>query len=319
MTLEQTRARIDKVKRRRRRVTGICLSLAAAAVAAGIWSASVIMPFYGRWEYEHRRESHDLVGLEKPSYVIATIMYEHDPPTDIMLEDYGSGHRLRDMSVRDDPDAKTVTVACDVGPDNVPGNYSISLIPADNYELKYSVDVQPSYRYMDGDIQFTRDAGGNLWIRVTASYSRCTDERGLRVLVHLNGQSYAPVGYDGFIPQIEGQDPVPIEINLSETALWRKHDLSKVTNVEVTVTGEYWVPDGSEMKPVNFKKAMSLREWPLYDESQDLFAFDMSDTLHYLGKLHLRPPEGRDPIPDPDEPAPVETEVPNDDEETDGE
>lgn len=304
MTLEETRGEIRRVKKNRKRATLACLGVMVMAAAAGAWAVSNIMPLRGQWEYENRREYKALDTVTEPSYLYVVIKYEGEAPGGIEIAGE-NGIRVRRMDVDQDAEAKTMAIGADIGPDEVPQAYVLSLVPGDNYELQYSVEIQPSYRHMISSAEFYTDADGNLWFSCSASYKRNLDERGIRATLRFDGVGYSPSGYDGWIRDGDG-----ICVNVTEAAVWKRIDLDKAVSAELTLQASYEDPEDGTVEFVNEKYRVRLREWPAYkpDGGQD---YAMDATWDYIRGLNLRPPEGRELPPEP-ETEPAEGAAPED-------
>lgn len=314
MTLEQARAEIARTKRRRRRNLAAALCVLAVAIGVGAVAVSRIMPLYGQWEYENRRESHTICKLDGPAFLSIEIHYEGQAPGDLRLTSMDGDRILQEVRSSDDPEEKMLTVTCDVPPENASGACTLSLVTADNYELKYLADVQPSYKYVDGRISFYKDGNGDMWLRAEGEYGRCSSANGMRLNVVLKGSSYAPTLYDGWIPL----DPPDrdgngsqraagaITVNLSELALWKRAELGKATSVEAVLQADYVNPYTGDPAIASMKAGALLSEYPEYDPDAGL-EFDMAETLDYLRKLNLRVPEGREPLDAPAQEDPGES------------
>lgn len=304
MTLDETREAITRVKRRRRRLTAAAMAMLATSLGVGILAISRIMPLYGQWEYGNRTESRELCSLDTPAYIRLDIGYEAEPPGNIRITTSDGTWIIRDVDVADDRAAKTLSVSCDIdprehglGPDMPEIAYSISLVPSGNYELTYSVDVRPSYRHIDASFCFYSDKDGSMWLAMDGAYGQCANGDGMRAGVRLEGPKYAPSLYDGWIPMgSDGSVSGSLVLNLSELALWKRVDLEKITAIEAIFQCEYEDPDTGEIKSVNKKEKILLREWPAYDKDGGSLSFDMADTTEYLKSLNTRPPEGREPL-----------------------
>lgn len=304
MTLDETREAITRIKKKRRRMTAAATAMLSVSLGIGILAASRIMPLYGQWEYGNRTESRQLCTLDAPSYIRLDIGYETEPPGNVRIATSDGAWLVRDVDVTDDPDTKTMSVACDIdpnehglGPEAPEIAYSVSLVPSGNHELTYSVDVRPSYTHIDTSFRFYSDENGDMWLTMEGAYGQCANGDGLRAGVRLEGPRYAPSLYDGWIPiQPDGSISGAVTLNLSELALWKRVDLGKITAVEAVFQCEYEDPSTGEIRPVNRKETMLLREWPVYDPEDESLSFDVSQTLEYLRTLKATPPEGREPL-----------------------
>ncbi len=297
MTLDETRKEIARVKRNRRRAAIACACAMAMSAAAAVWAMAGILPLRGQWEYENRRECRTLAQVDEPAYLYVVIKYEGQAPEGVEITGDG-GSRLRDMDVVHDEEAKAMAIGAEVGPDNTGQEYAISLVPADNYELQYSVEVQPSYKHITASAEFYEDAEGNLWFYCEASYKRGIDPDGIRVNLRFDGTSYAPTVYDGKIP-----DGGSVAVNVTEAAAWKRVDMAKSVSAELTLSASYEDPMDSEVEFVNEKYRVLLREWPGYDPDAER-DYGMDATWDYIRGLNLRAPEGHELPALPEEDVP---------------
>lgn len=206
-----------------------CAIVLASATA---YHASMLYREYLAYASLHRIERRDMASLDRPACLMITLQYPERAPSGIAVRNDMSGRPVRDVSVYDDPSARTMLILCDIGPDDLPGAFVLECRPMGAEAIEYRCEVMPSYRHIDGHVEFYTGQNGHMMADVYASYERAMDPEGLRVSVRLKGQGYEPRLYDG---HMDGQ----ATLDLTKLAQEAGADLSKADAIAIDISAEY--------------------------------------------------------------------------------
>ena len=228
-------SRLEKKKRRRMALLGIVLS--AGLLAAG-YGAMGLYREYLAYSSLYRTERHDMAALDAPACLHIVLEYPESVPAGIQVVDADTGRPVRGAAVYDDPEAKSVHVLFDAGPDDVPGSFALECRPMEAKSLRYSCEVEPSYRHIDGAVAFCRDGEGHMWACLRASYGRALDDRGVRASIRLDGPGYAPRLYDGWIHQDPDGDKA-LCLDVTRLAEAAGADRARTSRVVAELSAEY--------------------------------------------------------------------------------
>lgn len=268
-------------KRARRRFNAACLFLLCCCAAAAAVSWSQLAPWYGEWEYENRRDYLDLPEITGPSYIEITVSYDGKRPEDVRVEK--EGIRTGSPDITEKPGE--LVIGTDIGPDAVGDGYRLSLVPLDNKELRYSVEVQPSYRYLDADVAFCTDESGRLWLYVTASYPRLAEgAQGIRATLSLEGKRYLPTVYDGWL-----ENGGALELCVTEAMSAKKIAVDAAPRARLVLSAKCEGRAGEESW-ANMKWTQDLAQWPAFGPDDGDRPFDMAQTDAYLVSVGKKKP-----------------------------
>lgn len=232
MTRETVKARIAKARRTKKRRLAVLLACAIMLASVTAYHASMLYREYLAYTSLHRIERHDMASLDKPACLMITLQYPEHAPSGIAVKNDVSGRPVRDISVYDDPSARTVLILCDIGPDDLPGDFVLECRPMGADALEYRCEATPSYRHIDGHVEFYTGPDGHMLADVYASYERAMDPEWPRVSVRLKGQGYEPRLYDG---HVDGR----ATLDLTKLAQEAGADLSKADTIAIDISAEY--------------------------------------------------------------------------------
>lgn len=255
----------------RTRKYSICLIFASCGVICSILCLTILFPRYADFKYQTSMNRLKLPDITEPCNVNIEILYFNNRPEKIKITN--DNIPAHDINIIDDYSEKKVIINLDTN--ILSDKYELTVLPADNFELKYRISKQPSRKYIIYDINQFRDEKNNLWLDFVASFRHIPDN--IYCIIKVRGPKYTRYLYEYEINQHDRY-----RLNLSELAEKQNIDLDKCTEFEITFSVKNNIDaDGNELIIPSVYQTFDRYSWPVYnpDEYHD---FNNSDTFNYL-------------------------------------
>lgn len=268
---EYSAADILKIKQKKKNAIKLCLMVMLVILCITTYCGYKIMPFFGEFLYETKINHLALPELTEPSIVNVRISYLGAAPKNIKVSHDGTEISfMHDLEIVQHDADKKIDITFDT---NELGKYELSLIPQDNYELRFETTVNPSPHYLVGEVVPYRAKNGDYWAMITATYN--IKDSQLKLSIWGDGSRYRPT-----ICDIRFKSGQTMYINISELMRALSVKTEEMSGVNIIVN------ESTNTIKKNINETCRFSDWCDYDKSFDeLYSFNMKDTNQYLLSL----------------------------------
>ena len=245
----------------------VCYALVGIGLIFVAVCVATLINMHAEYEYETGISVLKLPAVTGTGYLRIDIEYAGECPDEFILKNGDEEIPMGDLEVMIDSSRKLLTIGYDT--ERVSADYSLSIRPKDNLELRYRAVVEESYRYMVCQADNYKDQDGHLWISLAASYGR--GPQGIKCRIEGRGERYMPVIFEYFIPQ---KLMFPLDI----TALAEAQGIRLGDCYEVSV--ELSVSESPIAEPRKY--IFDTASWPEYDQDTPGNKYDGANTETYV-------------------------------------
>lgn len=248
-----------------------CFACAGFGLVSFAICLSMIIQIYASYKYQTSVSKLKLPFMTGPCNINILIEYQGRAPDEITLTDLSTNEEIQDLIITNDIIDKQLNIKYDTNEINI--NYELAVWPADNYELKYTINREPSDKYMRFDADFYTDNKNDLWFNIACAFEKYPED--LDFSITARTQNHGDIIIADKISQ-----NIKHEINLSELARRKGIKINQTSEFRIAVS----VPDdfnNNTTEPVKREINISYTDWPAYDPSSN-HIYSLYDTNKYL-------------------------------------
>ena len=260
----------ERNKNRARKYT-ICFMFLGFGLTVSIICLMILFPLYADFKYQTSINYLEIPDVIEPCYVKIEITYQSERPEKIQITN--DKIPVTNIDIIDDFANKKLTLGFDT--DILSDKYVLAILPEDNFELKYKITKEPSYKYIIYDKMLYRDDKDNLWLDFITSFRRVPSE--MRCVIQGRGPKYTPIIFETSVKQNKRYC-----LNLTELAKQQKIDLSKCNELTLSISID---KSSTDLFVPSIYENITLEQWPAYNATE-YHSFSLDDTQHYIRNLH---------------------------------